>query len=80
MPFFFRRDPRRTTTEPKPDDSQPTDAVRTWTSLGTEEQTRLLEAYGRYLDTLPPTCNLDTKIERLRRWLASQGIDYADPG
>ncbi len=49
---------------------------RDWAELGEEEHTRLQIAYGRYLDSLPPTCSLDTKIERFRRWLADQGITY----
>lgn len=49
---------------------------RDWAELGDEEQTRLQIAYGHYLDSLPPTCSLETKIERFRHWLAAQGIDY----
>ena len=40
------------------------------------EQLDLREPYARYLDKLPPTCDLDTKIERFRRWLAERGIAY----
>lgn len=49
---------------------------RDWAGLGEEEQTRLQIAYGHYLDSLPPTCSLETKIARFRRWLADQGIAY----
>lgn len=49
---------------------------RDWAELGEEEQTRLQIAHGRYLDSLPPTCSLETKIERFRRWLADRGIEY----
>jgi hypothetical protein len=47
-----------------------------WSSLDSEEQTRLREAYGHWLDQLPPTCSLETKIARFRTWLQTQGIDY----
>ena len=47
-----------------------------WWGLALEEQLRLREAYGKYLDTLPPTCSLETKIERFRRWLAERRILY----
>jgi hypothetical protein len=49
---------------------------REWAELGDDEQTRLQVAYGHYLDSLPPTCSLETKIERFRHWLATQGIVY----
>jgi len=49
---------------------------RDWTDLGEEEQTRLQIAYGHYLDSLPPSCSLETKIERFRHWLAAHGVDY----
>lgn len=49
---------------------------RDWADLGDDEQTRLQIAYGHYLDSLPPTCSLETKIERFRHWLSAQGIDY----
>lgn len=54
----------------------PPKKLRPWTELTEEEQTRLRIAYGHHLDTLPPTCSLETKIERFRHWLASQGVDY----
>ena len=47
-----------------------------WQALNADEQLRLREAYGRYLDTLPPTCSLEKKIERFRAWLAERGIRY----
>ena len=51
-------------------------ALREWTELDTTVQLALREAYGHYLDTLPPTCSLDTKIERFKRWLAERGVRY----
>lgn len=54
--------------------------LRPWEGLTPEEQLQLREAYGHYLDTLPPTCSLETKIERFRRWLAERGVDYRQPG
>jgi hypothetical protein len=51
-------------------------ALREWAELDAAEQLALREAYGHYLDTLPPTCSLDTKIERFKRWLAERGVRY----
>jgi hypothetical protein len=51
-------------------------ALREWSELDAAEQLALREAYGHYLDTLPPTCSLDTKIERFKRWLAERGVRY----
>ncbi len=47
-----------------------------WESLGREDQIKLREAYGHYLDTLPPTCSLDMKIARFKEWLGRQGIRF----
>jgi hypothetical protein len=49
---------------------------REWNELDAAQQLSLREAYGHYLDTLPPTCSLDAKIERFKRWLAEQGVRY----
>jgi hypothetical protein len=49
-----------------------------WDSLPEDRQLELREQYGRYLDALPPTCSLDSKIERFRRWLRERGIGYPD--
>ncbi|MEN8174938.1 MAG: hypothetical protein ABFS23_04200 [Pseudomonadota bacterium] len=43
-----------------------------WSDLSDAGQLRLREDYGRYLDSLPPTCSLETKIERFRRWLREE--------
>jgi hypothetical protein len=51
-------------------------AQRNWHDLSAEEQLALREAYGHYLDSLPPTCDLTNKIERFRHWLAERGVDY----
>jgi len=50
--------------------------LRDWHSLSAAEQLRLREEYGHYLDTLPPTCLLQEKNARFRRWLAERGVDY----
>ena len=47
-----------------------------WVDLDTETQTKLLEEYGFYLDSLPPTCDLRTKQERFKAWLAERQIRY----
>jgi hypothetical protein len=50
--------------------------LRPWSSLETDEKTRLQVAYGQWLDQLPPTCSLETKIARFTAWLEQHGIDY----
>jgi hypothetical protein len=47
-----------------------------WERLSSEKQIALREEYGHYLDSLPPTCSLETKIERFRQWLAERGIEW----
>ncbi len=47
-----------------------------WDNLSVERQLELREAYGHYLDTLPPTCDLTTKNDRFRAWLEGQGVSY----
>jgi hypothetical protein len=49
-----------------------------WDSLPEGRQLQLREEYGHYLDLLPPTCSLDSKIERFRRWLQERGIGYPE--
>lgn len=59
------------------DPSKPSPAtLRPWNGLDSDEQTRLQIAYGQWLDQLPPTCSLETKIARFTAWLEQQGIDY----
>lgn len=48
--------------------------LRDWNSLEAAEQLRLREAYGHYLDSLPPTCDLREKNQRFADWLAGQGV------
>jgi len=50
--------------------------LKPWADLGPDEQLALREAYGRYLDTLPPTCDMDRKLERFRAWLAERGVRF----
>jgi hypothetical protein len=47
-----------------------------WNQLSGERQTELRIEYGHYLDSLPPTCSLETKIERFGRWLLERGVRY----
>lgn len=49
--------------------------LRPWSALSPSEQLALRERYGRYLETLPPTCDLGTKMERFRDWLALEGVE-----
>ncbi|MBN2886615.1 MAG: hypothetical protein JXM75_07925 [Chromatiaceae bacterium] len=51
---------------------------RLWSDLSENERTALLIEHGRDLDALPPTCSLDTKRERLRRWLLERGVIWTD--
>ena len=51
-------------------------AMEKWSLLDQGRQLALREAFGRYLDGLPPTCSMDTKVARFRDWLARQGIDF----
>jgi hypothetical protein len=51
---------------------------RDWPTLSSEEQLALREAYGRFLDTQPPSCDLEVKRERFRAWLADRRIRYPD--
>jgi hypothetical protein len=50
--------------------------LKPWADLSPEEQLALREAYGRYLDTLPPTCDLEVKLDRFRAWLAERGVRF----
>jgi hypothetical protein len=47
-----------------------------WERISSERQIELREEYGHHLDSLPPTCSLETKIERFRHWLKERGIFY----
>jgi hypothetical protein len=51
---------------------QDSSKLRDWDSLEAEEQTSIQVEYGYYLDTLPPTCSLESKIERFRHWLKTE--------
>jgi hypothetical protein len=49
-----------------------------WERLDRHEQVKLREAFGHYLDTLPPSCSLDMKIARFQEWLNLKGIHYKE--
>jgi hypothetical protein len=49
-----------------------------WDTLSLDEQIALRERFGYYLDNLPPSCSLETKIARFQYWLEEQGITYHD--
>jgi len=51
-------------------------AQQQWSDLSAAQQLRLREEYGRYLDTLPPTCDLGVKLDRFRAWLAERGVSF----
>ena len=45
--------------------------------LDPSAQTVVRIEYGRYLDSRPPTCSMERKIERFRSWLRDEkGIAY----
>ncbi|MCW8964657.1 MAG: hypothetical protein OQL16_12735 [Gammaproteobacteria bacterium] len=46
--------------------------LRPWESLTTDEQLKLQVEYGHYLDSLPPSCSMETEIERFRSWQAER--------
>jgi hypothetical protein len=48
-----------------------------WDELTAEQQLRLREEYGCFLDEQPLTCSLETKIERFTNWLAEHGVAYS---
>ncbi|MEN8131967.1 MAG: hypothetical protein ABFS45_17650 [Pseudomonadota bacterium] len=56
--------------------SSPTDLIP-WDSLTREAQISLRERYGYYLDNLPPSCSLESKIARFQHWLEAQGVAYS---
>ncbi|MCG7898980.1 MAG: hypothetical protein JAY99_04965 [Candidatus Thiodiazotropha lotti] len=45
-----------------------------WESLERDQQIKLREEFGYYLDSLPPTCSLDMKIARFKEWLRERGV------
>lgn len=53
-----------------------TGGLRDWHDLTPAEQLRLREDYGHYLDRLPPTCSMESKIARFAAWLAERGVEY----
>ena len=57
-------------------DSRRDDALVVWETLSGKYQLALREAHDHYLDTLPPTCSLDTWLERFRARLEVRGIRY----
>lgn len=52
------------------------DVKTPWENLTPDRQLSLRQEYGMYLDSLPPTCSMESKIERFRRWLEQRGIVY----
>ncbi len=47
-----------------------------WSELTPTRRLELQEAYGHYLDTLVPTCNMEEKNRRFARWLAERGVAF----
>lgn len=50
---------------------------RPWSELDEAEQTALRSEYQAELDKLPPTCSLETKMERFTGWLAERGVAFS---
>ncbi len=51
---------------------------RLWCELTPDEQLRLREAFGHYLDQLPTTCSLDGKLTRFQQWLSERDIEFSE--
>lgn len=51
--------------------------LKPWSSLAEDERDALQAAYQAELDKEPPTCSLETKVERFARWLATQGVAFS---
>ncbi len=51
--------------------------MKPWSSLVADERDALQAAYQVELDKEPPTCSLETKVERFARWLATRGIAFS---
>jgi hypothetical protein len=51
--------------------------LRPWSTLDSDEQTALRGAYQVELDKEPPTCSMDTKVERFANWLAARGVSFS---
>ena len=49
---------------------------RRWQDLNEDEQLQLRESFGHYLDSLPPTCSMESKIARFQQWLAQREIVF----
>ena len=49
---------------------------KAWHDLPARRQLELREEYGHYLDRLPPTCSMQSKVERFRLWLRKRGVFY----
>lgn len=50
-----------------------------WDELAEATRLRLLEEYGHWLDTLPPTCSPEEKNARFAAWLAARGVAWTPP-
>mgnify|MGYP005852471079 CR=1 FL=1 len=48
--------------------------TRRWSDLPEADRVRLLADYQPILDTAPPTCSFDTKLERFRAFLSASGV------
>ncbi|MBW8285382.1 MAG: hypothetical protein K0M55_17455 [Rhizobium sp.] len=53
------------------------DGLKPWSRLTDDERGALQAAYQAELDKEPPTCSLETKVERFARWLATQGVAFS---
>jgi hypothetical protein len=49
---------------------------RQWQELSSNEQLQLREAFGHYLDRLPASCSMESKIARFQAWLAQRGVVF----
>lgn len=52
--------------------------LRSWSSLGEDERTRLLADYQPVLDETATTCSFEEKLARMQAWLATRGVSVTE--
>lgn len=53
------------------------DGLTSWKDLTARERSQLQGEYQIELDALPPTCSMETKVERFARWLQQRGVAFS---
>ena len=52
-------------------------ALRPWPSLSKDEQLNLRLAYQTAMESMPPTCSIETKTARFAQFLESRGVAFS---